>query len=152
MDTLQLGVQSFQHLGLEFLATMSGTGPTGLDSVVCGVAERAPSGALQAYFYLNPFGTEHSGMDPACAGTDWIGERTKELKGDCSSVMTTNLPGLLLYISRKGAPTSRNYSHDPLGNYHSCYILVDSVVVMGTFGQLEDERFQIVESIRVSSI
>lgn len=74
MDTLQLGIQSFQQLGLEFYATVSGSGPTGLDSVVCGLSERAQSGALQAHFYLNPFGQEHLGVNPACAGTDWISE------------------------------------------------------------------------------
>lgn len=65
-NIIQLGIQSFQELGLEFVATVFGSGPTGQTSVVCGVATADSN--LQTYFHLNPFD------DHECAGSDWVGK------------------------------------------------------------------------------
>ena len=63
VTTIELGIQSFHDLGIEFVATVLGSGPTGQTSVVCGIDD----GTLQSNFYLNPF---ESGP---CAGSDWVG-------------------------------------------------------------------------------
>jgi hypothetical protein len=65
-NIIELGIQSFQELGLEFVATVFGSGPTGQNSVVCGAATADSN--LQTYFYLNPFD------DNECAGSDWVGK------------------------------------------------------------------------------
>ena len=63
-SALLLGIQSLHDLGVEFLATVLGSGPTGQTSVVCGVGD---DDNLQTTFYLNPF-------EPGpCAGSDWFG-------------------------------------------------------------------------------
>ena len=66
-----LGIQSFQELSQEFLASVFGTGPTGQTSLVCGAA--AGASGLQTSFHLDPF------LQEECAGTDWVGKNTLDL-------------------------------------------------------------------------
>lgn len=65
ITTLDLGIRACHDLGVEFLATVAGSGPTGQSSVTCGVDD----GSLQSKFFLNPF-DKAAGQ---CAGIDWVG-------------------------------------------------------------------------------
>mmetsp|Transcript_134296 Transcript_134296/g.199858 ORF Transcript_134296/g.199858 Transcript_134296/m.199858 type:complete len:333 (+) Transcript_134296:175-1173(+) len=86
---LQLGLQSFHDLGIEFLATVLGSGPTGQTSVICGLND----GSLQTAFFLNPYEPE------ACAGSDWV------------------VIALLAVIAHAVSWLPRWYIYEPLANF-----------------------------------
>lgn len=170
---IQVGVQSFQDLGAEFIASVFLGTQTGKSSIICGVNEHSvttpdpASSSLQTLLYLqSPWSVlvqnKTISDNNECAGTDWVGTCCT-----ISSIIIISISFFLFpnyVLSRMTLNLcfcfftfplhfSFCYSHFLVGCINSLYFLVDEMADLGTVGQCQDEgRRQALDRRRMPSL